>query len=178
MTSAQQLKQLAVAASDPDTALTNAMELLCQLLACDRCFLYLRDPDTRQGRVTHCYSIDIRWADLRGAAWIESDNIETKDPLMAIAFRTAEPVFVEDIETASADVINLDYERKEFGHRALVHAPIYGDGRLIGILEPCMFEQPREWTEADRELVAIAQEALTPIVLSYLESTAIADPIP
>ncbi len=175
--SIQSFRQLVDTSDSPDAALSEAMELLCQLLKCDRCFLYLRDPDTRQGRVTHCYVTDSRWVDLRGAAWIEADDIETKDPLMAIAFRTAEPVFVEDIETASADVINREYEQQEFGHRALIHAPIYSRDQLIGILEPCVFVQPRVWTAADRETVAIAQETLTPIVISYLNSTAIATPI-
>lgn len=91
-----------------------------------------------------------------------------KDPLMAIAFRTPEAVFVEDIETAGAEVLNLDYEREGFGHRALIHAPIYYDGELYGILEPCVFGQPRAWTERDRQITALVQEKVGNLIPDLL----------
>lgn len=170
MTPLQQLTQQIATASTPDQALMRAMTLLCDLLRCDRCFLYLRNPETAQGRVTHCHCVDERWPDLRGASWLEAKDIAPQDPLMAIACQTSASVFVDDIETASAEVINREYERQEFGHRALIHTPLYCKDRLIGILELCVFEQPRQWLERDRSIVAIAQSALTPVVEAYLTS--------
>ncbi|HEY9643335.1 MAG TPA: GAF domain-containing protein [Coleofasciculaceae cyanobacterium] len=143
-----------------DAICTALMPALCQALACDRCFLYLRQPQTGQGRITHCYSRSPEYANLVGATWIEEGDVAAKDPLMAIAFRTAEAVFVEDIETAAADVVNVAYEREGFGHRALIHAPIYYEGQLYGILEPCVFGHPRTWTASDRQITALVQEKL------------------
>jgi hypothetical protein len=87
---------------------------------------------------------------------------------MAIAFRTPEAVFVDDIETAGPDVLDLDYEQQHFGHRALIHAPIYWQGKLYGILEPCVFDKPHHWTDADREITAWTQEKIAPLVVEYL----------
>lgn len=50
-------------------------------------------------------------------------------------------MFVDDVETAGAEVVNLPYEREVFGHRTLIHAPVYQNGQLYGILEPCVFGQ-------------------------------------
>lgn len=151
-----------------DQICTDLMPALCQLLDCDRCFLYVRHPKTGQGRITHCYSRSPEYANLTGSGWIEEGDVAAKDPLMAIAFRTPEAVFVEDIETAGAEVVNLDYERDGFGHRALIHAPIYHDGEVYGILEPCVFGQPRDWTEGDRQITALVQEKLGNLILDLL----------
>lgn len=147
---------------------TALMPALCQLLNCDRCFLYIRQPQTGQGRITHCYSRSSEYPNLTGGEWIEEGDVAAKDPLMAIAFRTPEAVFVEDIETAGAEVLNLDYEREGFGHRALIHAPIYYDGELYGILEPCVFGQPRAWTERDRQITALVQEKVGNLIPDLL----------
>lgn len=155
--------------TDLERLFQSLMPALCQVLDCDRCFLYLRDPDSHQGQITHCYGRSPEFADLTGSTTIEADNIETIDPLMAIAFQTSEPVFVEDIETAGAEVVNLAYEREAFGHRALIHAPLYWQGKLYGILEPCVFGTPRIWTDQDRAVTVWVQEKLSPLVVSYLE---------
>jgi len=61
------------------------------------------------------------------------------------AFRR-QRVFVEDILTASSETLNL-FEQKQFRHRALIHAPIYQDGQLFGIIEPCILRdtQGMDW---------------------------------
>jgi hypothetical protein len=71
---------------------------------------------------------------------------------------------VEDVETAGADVLNLEFERANFWHRALIHAHICQDGILQGILQPCIFGQPRIWSEADRQVVAQVIEQVRPFV--------------
>ncbi|MBW4661999.1 MAG: GAF domain-containing protein [Drouetiella hepatica Uher 2000/2452] len=153
---------------NPDQICTALMPALCQALNCDRCFLYLRHPQTGQGRITHCYSRSPDFPDLTGSTWIEEGDVAAKDPLMAIAFRTSEAVFVEDIETAGAEVVNLTYEQEGFGHRALIHAPIYYEDQLYGILEPCVFGHPRIWTEDDRQITALVQEKLGDLIPSLL----------
>lgn len=155
--------------SELDAVFTRLMPALGEVLKCDRCFLYLRDPQRSQGRVTHCWSHKVD-ADLTGSSWIEEENIAEKDPLMTIAFLTPEAVFVEDIETATPDVVNLEYERESFGHRALIHAPLYFDGLLYGILEPCVFGEPRCWTASDRTVIVQVQEQLSPLVASYIRA--------
>jgi GAF domain-containing protein len=154
--------------SDLDAVFAALMPVLCQVWRCDRCFLYLRNPQTGQGQITHCWGTSPEWADLSGSDWLEEGDIASKDPLMAIAFRTAEPVFVEDIETAGSEIVNLDYERDVFQHRALIHAPLYHDGLLYGILEPCVFHQPRVRTEGDRRITAQVQAKLAPLAAAYL----------
>jgi GAF domain-containing protein len=154
--------------SDLDAVFAALMPALCEAWRCDRCFLYLRNPQTGQGRITHCWGTSPEWADLSGSDWLEEGDIASKDPLMAIAFRTAEPVFVEDIETAGPEIINLDYERDVFQHRALIHAPLYHEGLMYGILEPCVFKQPRVWTEGDRRITTEIQAKLSPLAAAYL----------
>lgn len=87
---------------------------------------------------------------------------------MAIAFRTLEAVFVEDILTASSETLNLAFEQKQFRHRALIHAPIYQDGQLFGIIEPCIFETPRVWTEWERFIIANSQDKIEPLAAAYV----------
>ncbi len=105
-----------------DAVFAALMPALCDAMKCDRCFLYVRNPQTAQGRITHCYSRSPDFPNLVGANWVEEGHIAAKDPLMAIAFRIPEAVFVDDVETAGAEVVNLPYEREVFGHRALIHA--------------------------------------------------------
>ena len=158
--------------ADADQIFTALMPALCQVWQCDRCFLYLRDPEGQMARVTHCYSTDPKWPDLAGASWLEEGDVGAKDPLMVLAFRTSEAIYVEDIETAGPDVLNLEYEQQEFGHRALIHAPIYHEGKLYGILEPCTFDAPRPWSAFDRQITALVQAKLGPLVAAYVEAEA------
>ncbi|MBE9181792.1 GAF domain-containing protein [Oculatella sp. LEGE 06141] len=151
-----------------DALLTALMPAICDVLACDRTFLYLRNPETGHGSVTHCFCADPQWDNLAGASWIEADDIADTDPLMAIAFRTAEAVFVDDIETGGPALVNLAYEQESFKHRALIHAPIYNNGHLFGILEPCVFDLPRIWTDENRRIIAALQERMGSLAEKYV----------
>ncbi len=62
-------------------------------------------------------------------------------------------VYIEDVDKAAPDVLNRDFERKTFGHRALVHAHVQADGELWGILQPCVFGKPRQWSPSERAYV-------------------------
>jgi GAF domain-containing protein len=154
-----------------DEVFASLMPAMVEALDCDRCFLYLRDPRTRRGGTVACASREDRWPDLRRPFEDEPDDLPTLDPLMGLAFRTPEAVFVEDIEAEGPDVLDLAFEREGFGHKALVHAPIYDDGELVGILEPCTFgAEAHPWTPADRKLVAAVQARLGPVAGGWLRA--------
>lgn len=163
--------------TEPNLAIvfTKLMSALGEILMCDRCFLYIRDPLQHQGKITHCWSIDGQETGWIGADWIEDPNLP-EDPLMTIALRTSEAVFVDDVETAGPDIVNLRYEREVFQHRALIHAPIYSSDLLIGIVECSVFKVPRPWTSDDRALIAALQIKLAPVVLSYGRSVGLIAP--
>jgi GAF domain-containing protein len=165
------LKAVFESQHDLDTVFLKLMQVLCDEFNCDRCFLYLRNPQTQEGTITHCYSRDSRWKDMTSPDWASEGNVAELDPLFATALQTIDPVYVDDIETAGPDVLNLEFEREGFGHRALIHAPIYYDDQMFGILEPCVFEQPHHWTERDRQITAFVQAQLSSKVVTYLKQT-------
>lgn len=156
--------------TNPDIVFTQLMPAIVDALQCDRCFLFIRDPERQQTQITHGYSRDNRWPTMVQSGWNhDSGNLAAKDPLTASAYRSPEIHFIEDIETASPDVLDLNLERAVFGHRALAHTPIYHDGEFYGVLEPCVFDQPRVWTEGDRTLIHELQRQLGPLVVQYLQ---------
>lgn len=91
-----------------------------------------------------------------------------EDPLFAAALRTDASIFVEDVETADLAVVNLAFEQKSFGHRALIHSHLCHDGQLWGVLQPCIFGRPRVWTEFDRSVIAGVERQLTPLVVTFV----------
>lgn len=116
-----------------------SLPILGEILNRDRCFLYLRDPKTRVGKVTHCWVRDSKYPNLLNADWQEeSDSLAREDPLFAAALQAKPSIFAENVETASPAVVNRAFERKNFGHRALVHAHLHQDNLLWGILQPCI----------------------------------------
>jgi GAF domain-containing protein len=158
-------------AHDDATATFDAlMPAYCSAVAADRCFLYLRDASTGRGGTVACWSEDGRWPDMRGEFVPEPADLFTLDPMMGIAARQPEALFIDDIETAGPEVLNLEFEQRDFGHRALIHAPVYADGELVGILEPCTFGEPHAWSAADRELTAAVQERLGPVAGAWLQA--------
>jgi GAF domain-containing protein len=145
------------------------MPALCATLSADRCFLYLRDGSSGRGGTVASWSADERWPDMRRPFEPEIDDLFTIDPMMGIASRNPEALFIDDVETAGPETLNLDFER-DFGHRALIHAPVYDEGELIGILEPCAFGDPHPWTEKDRTLTVAVQERLGPVAGAWLRA--------
>lgn len=152
-----------------DERLMALMQALCWVWRCERCFLCLRDPETSLTRITHSHCNRPDRDSLLEPNWTLEDEAILSDPLMVLAFQSPEAVYIEDVETADPSLINLAYEQQVFKSRALIHAPIYAQGRLYGILEPCMFDQPKTWTERDRWVTVQMQMQLAPLVLQYLE---------
>ena len=146
------------------------LPVLGDILQCDRCFLYVRHPQTKIGKVVSCWCRSPEYPVVMDPDWKkEPDALANEDPLFAAALRTDPSVFVEDVETADPSVVNKDFEHKTFGHRALIHAHLCYKNQLWGILQPCIFDRPRVWTEADRSIISTTLDKLTPIVVDYVK---------
>ena len=144
-------------------------EAIAQYLQADRCFLYVRDPQTRYGKAAFCYCRRRDVPDVSSDEWEqEKPELEAKDPMFAAALSCKPTVYVEDVKTAAPEVVNRDFEAQEFGHRALIHAHLCEAGELWGILQPCVFGNPRHWSVGDREFIDLAVDKLTPLVKQYV----------
>jgi GAF domain-containing protein len=165
------LENILADSSDPETVFSALMPALAEALQCDRCFLYLRNPQTKFGKVDFCWRRSSQFPDIRDAQWKEEPaSLSQEDPLFAAALRTDPSVFVEDVETANPEVVNSAFEQQNFGHRALIHAHLCQDGALWGILQPCIFGQPRVWTEKDRSIIAQLEKKLTHLAIAYVKA--------
>jgi GAF domain len=158
----------------PTAALTALMPALGERLACDRVFLYLRSPQTQRGRVPFCWQRHSDIPRIYDPSWKpEPAELTDEDPMFAAAIATQPTIFVEDVETADAAVVNRAFEAKTFGHRALVHAHLCHDGQLWGILQPAVFGQPHCWSMADQALIHAAVERITPLAVEYVRRAAL-----
>jgi GAF domain-containing protein len=154
-----------------ESAFAMLLPVLGDLLGCDRCFLYLRNPDTKLGKVTHCWRRSDRIPNLIDLDWKpEPESLVQEDPMFAAAVRAEPSIFVDDVETASLQVLNRSFEEQNFGHRALIHAHLRQDNELWGIFQPCLFDQSRTWTTDDRTLITEVEQKLTPLAIAYVKS--------
>ncbi|MCL1463962.1 GAF domain-containing protein [Argonema galeatum] len=166
------LEKILSDSSTPDAVFSALLPALGEVLKCDRIFLYLYNPQKQLGKVAYCWRRSPEYPDVTEFNWKkEPASLPLEDPLFAAALRTEPSVFVEDVETASPKVVNKDFEQKNFGHRALVHAHLCQDGLLWGILQPCVFGQPRVWTEFDRFVIATITEKIAPLAVTYIKTT-------
>lgn len=159
--------------SDPDRLFEALMPAYARALACHRCLLFPRHPETWMSCCSHGWWDKPEHAFPRDRIWRRQPrSLASEDPLFGEALRNPEALYIEDIETAGPAVLDLDYERRDFGHRALIHAPLFHEGRCWGILEPCVFDAPRAWTAGDRALTAWLQQRLAPRVVAYVTRNA------
>ena len=154
----------------PDELFGALMAALSAALDCDRCALFLRNPHSRMSRMTHVWQCKPAYALAReGSDWREeSATLVEDDPMFAMALREPAALYIEDVLAADPALVNGPYEVEHFGHRALVHAPLYHDGLMYGILEPCVMGAPRAWSDADRAIVAEVQERVAPAAVAYV----------
>lgn len=168
------LENILATHNEPGVVFSALLPALGGVLQCDRCFLYLRAPQTQIGKIAFCWRRSDRFPDVTDPDWkAEPASLPNEDPLFAAALRTEPSIFVEDVETASPEVVNRDFERENFGHRALIHAHLCHEGQLWGILQPCVFEQPRVWTQRDRSIITQLDPKITPLAVAYVKSTKI-----
>jgi GAF domain-containing protein len=157
----------------PDALFSNLLPALGEFLRCDRCFLYLRYPQTRRGRVPFCW---VRTPDVPvvyDADWKpEPPSLPEEDPMFAAALRAEPSIFIEDVQTADPQILNQQFEQESFGHRALIHAHLCQDGELWGVLQPCIFHQPRVWNEDERLVIQHLVQKITPAAVAYVNANA------
>lgn len=158
---------------DPQAVFADLLPTLGSLLQCDRCFLYLRHPQTRLGKVVGCWRQSPDYPVVEDEDWKpEPDTLAQEDPLFAAALQTQPSVYVEDVETADPRVVNRDFEHKTFGHRALIHAHLCWDDQLWGILQPCVFDRPRSWIDFDRAILNYIEQELPTFVIDFVQQHA------
>lgn len=160
-------------AAEPDAVFHALMPALTRALRCDRTLLFLREPRRLWSICAHGWWARPEHAFPRDKNWRrQAANLAEVDPMFAEALRNPTALFIDDIETAGPAVLNLEYERRDFGHRALVHAPIYHDGLCFGVLEPCGMDRPQAWPAGDRALIAWLQQRLSPLAADYVAKNA------
>lgn len=165
------LDRIFTESASPDAVFPVLISTLGEVLKCDRVFLYLRHPAHQLGQVPQCWCRTSEYDNLTTLEWQkEPESLSQEDPLFAAALRTEPSIFVEDVETASPEVVNLAFEHQEFGHRALIHAHLCSEGALWGILQPEVFAQSRMWTEFDRSVMAVVTEKLAPLATAYVKA--------
>jgi len=164
----QALQDVFATSDQPEDVFAALLPAICTILQTDRCFLHLRNPHTRMFQ-NLCWRRSPDLPDTSTNGWKPEIEWEWEDPMFAAALRTDPPIFVEDIETASPDVLNVNFEREHMGHRALIHAHVAEDGLLWAILQPCIFGHPRQWSQFDRTVISQVLEALKPLVLRYVQ---------
>jgi GAF domain-containing protein len=162
------LRAVLTASAPPAAMLQSALELVGPFLRADRCFLYVRDPAQGRGRIAFVWRLDEAVPDPRHDWQDDTGELPKKDPLFRAALAAKPSVFVDDVTEAGPDVLNQEFERSTFGHRALVHAHITDEGELWGILHPCVFGHPRHWTSAERDYLDAAVPLFLPVVQAYM----------
>lgn len=169
-----ELEQILQSEHGADQVFPQLLPVLGKLLDCDRCFLYLRNPHSKMGKITHCWRRNDDVPDMIDPDWKpEPESLVDEDPMFRAAVNAEPSIFVADVETASSEVLNRDFERQNFGHRALIHAHLRQDGRLWGVLQPCIFGHSRNWTDSDRALIAQVEAAITPLAIAYVKNATV-----
>lgn len=153
----------------PEQRLADLVQKVGETLSADRCFLYIRRPNRQDGRIAFCWRKDETIPDVLQPDWQDERPLPGEDPLYAAALAGRPSVYVDDVETAPPHVVNRDFEAKTFGHRALVHAHIFHEGELRGILQPCLFGQPRRWTDQEKSFIESLLPGAVPIIAAWLK---------
>lgn len=167
-TTEQEIEQIC-SQTNSEASLATLIPYLGKQLQCDRVFLYLRSPQAQVGRVPFCWRKDEHIREIYDPDWKpEPPSLRQEDPMFAAAIEGKPSIFIADVETAPPETLNQDFERETFGHRALIHAHLIQQHTLWGILQPCVFDQPRVWNERDRALIHEAVERLTPLAIQYV----------
>ena len=116
------------------------MRLYAEALDCERCILYCREPDLRRANTTHAWWSEepyaVTWESWFSSEWVDEGPPNAEDPLFAAALQSPAAIYIGDIENDPTGLVNLEFEQRIFLHQALIHAPVYYQGKCYGILEP------------------------------------------
>lgn len=145
------------------------LPVLGQQLRCDRVFLYVRSPYQHVGRVPFCWQRHEAIPQVYDPNWkAEPRDLPDQDPMFTAALEAKPSLFIEDVETASPEVLNREFEAQTFGHRALIHGHLCVERKLWGVLQACIFDQPRRWNHDDRKLMERAVGWFAPLAMEYV----------
>jgi GAF domain-containing protein len=82
-----------------DVSLTALMAITVKLLDCDRCFLYVRDPDTRLGKAAFCFCRNNKIPDVTGSQWQrESFSTESDRQLINAIAKETTPLVIKYVQ--------------------------------------------------------------------------------
>jgi GAF domain-containing protein len=153
----------------PSDIFKQILPLVGEQLQCDRVFVYLRSPRHHVGRVPFCWRRRDGIPAVYDPDWKPEPRwLPRQDPMFAAALKGQPSLFIDDVETVNPKLVNRNFERQTFGHRALVHAHLYQNQKLWGILQPCVFDRPRQWDQADRLFIKQTVDQLTPVAMDYV----------
>lgn len=153
-----------------DVTLERLLPWLGDQLQCDRVFLYVRSPDTQLGRVPLCWVRQPEIPKIYDPDWkSEPADLPQQDPMFAAALNAQPSLFIEDVETADPSQVDRDFEQQNFGHRALIHGHLCLEQKLWGVLQPCVFDHPRQWSQRDRQLIKQVVGWLAPLTREYVD---------
>ncbi|MCW5624417.1 MAG: hypothetical protein KIT73_06865 [Burkholderiales bacterium] len=157
--------------ADPKAMLLATLQAVTEALAADRCFVHVRDPDERVFE-NLCWRRHRNVPDTSTFGWEREQAWEHDDPMFKAALACAPSIFVEDVERADPALLNADFERAHFGHRALIHAHCCDGDVLWAILQPAVFDAPRIWSAAYRALIGAVLPRLLPVVQARVKESA------
>ncbi len=153
----------------PAETLNEIVQTVGLALRADRCFLYVRQPDRQRGRIAFCWRKDDTIPDVIQPDWqADTTDLPKEDPLFRAAIEMRPSVYVSDVETATPDVLNREFEHETFGHRALIHAHVQQNDQLWGILQPAVFGEPRQWTSDEKVAIETLLPRLHPVIERFV----------
>jgi len=165
---------IATVLSSPDSAdakLSALMAAIPEVLDTDRAFLWVRDPDKRRVKFSHGYSSDPNRKAVISKDWAPDVHPRSiPKPLLKRAFASPHAIFIDDIYDQPKEMLNADFQALVYENRALIHAPLYVDGALYGILQTDIFDSPRDWSDQDIALMQKIQEQLATLTVAYLQT--------
>ena len=149
----------------------NLMYGIADLLKCDRCYLYIRDPQLLTYQIPHCYCIHPEIPNLAGSCKDTESFYRTEiDPLFAAAMNGEPHIYLEDLEQLFCEDENSVFWRQNYSdQKALIQAHIFIDGELWGFIQAAKYDRSRPWTIFDRNIISGVVDKITPLVTIYVK---------
>ena len=147
------------------------MVAMVELLECDRCYLYVRDPELLVGQILHCHCVDSSIPNLKNCnPHSESLYVAEKDPLFAAALQCERPIFIDRLDSISNSDRDIEFFRQYYREqKSLIQAHICSQDRLWGILQASQFNRSRPWTKFDRTVIYTVLDRISRSVTVYVK---------
>ena len=144
---------------------------MVDLLKCDRCHLYIRDPELLIGQTLHCHRNSIEIPDmLDSKPYSEPVYFAEKDPLFAAALQCERSIFLDDLASVSPKKGDIAFFAQQYkGQKSLVQGHICSNNQLWGIFQASQFTRSRPWTRFDHNMVHTIIDKITPLVSVYVK---------